>query len=345
MFKSKLPRGTRHFKFLITARELSNCEDFIMARKTVQKNQNAVPGGFNAGILVEFLIFLALQGFDIYCNYGVYFESSKSETIYEEYISNLEAINATEKSRERNLTVLPLEFCSSSEFKPNKVTELFEQYTMTVDIYLTFTVVASIIFSLHFLLWLATIGFSLMEADFLQENWDHLVKGKIGFTIAANFIQDIPCSTIAIELYLLRRGTNGLICWQCTVDPQCDSQEYLETLLAPSTQALTLLIVAICLTTLWKAISSFFRWSRADECDVFIIRATTSLFAGFLYACIIMTPAMTILKYRFFTLPGVTPGFLADLIDKLFIIGALFWSIGILTVFCCPLLRLIRLAQ
>lgn len=316
-----------------------------MARKTVQKNQNAVPGGFNAGILVEFIIFLVLQGFDIYCNYGVYFESSNSMTVYEEFISNVQYGNGTSKFGGRNLTVLPLEFCSSSKFKPKKVTELLEQYALTVDIYLTFTVIATIIFSLHFLLWVATIAFSLMEADFLQDNWEHLVKGKIGFTIAANFVQDIPCSTIAIELYLLRRGTNGLVCWQCSVDPKCDSEEYLETLLAPSTQALTLLILAICLTTLWKAISSFFRWSRSDECDVFIIRATTSLFAGFLYACIIMTPAMTILKYRFFTLPGVTPGFLADLIDKLFIIGALFWSVGILTACCCPLLRLIRLAQ
>lgn len=316
-----------------------------MARKTVQKNQNAVPGGFNSGILVEFIIFLFLQGFDVYCNYGVYFESSNSLANYEEFVAPVVASShTTERAEGRNLTALPLEFCSSSAFKPKKITELFEQYATTLDLYLTFTIIATIIFSLHFLLWVVTIAFSLMEADFLQENWDILVKGKITFTIAANFIQDIPCSTIAIELYLLRRGTSGLICWQCSVDPQCDSLEYLEKLLAPSTQALTLLILAICLTTLWKAISSFFRWSRADECDVFIIRATTSLFAGFLYACIIMTPAMTILKYRFFTLPGVTPGFLADLIDKLFIIGALFWSVGILTVCCCPLLRLIRLA-
>lgn len=316
-----------------------------MARKVVQKNQNAVPGGFNMGIVVEFIIFLLLQGFDIYCNYGVYFESSKSSATYEEFASLLVSNNATEKAAGRNLTVLPLEFCSSSTFDTKKTNELLDQYGTTLEIYLTFTIVATIIFCLHFLLWVSTIAFSLTTADFLQENWDILVKGKIVFTLAANFLQDIPCSTIAIELYLLRRGTGGLICWQCSVDPECKTVDYLETLLAPSSQALTLLILAICLTTLWKAISSFFRWSRADECDVFIIRATTSLFAGFLYACIIMTPAMTILKYRYFTLPGVTPGFLADLVDKLFIIGALFWSIGILTVCCCPLLRLIRLAQ
>ena len=316
-----------------------------MARKVVKKNHNAVPGGFNSGILVEFFIFLLLQGFDVYCNYGVYFESSKSLATYEELASLLVSNNSTEKAEGRNLTGLPLEFCSSSTFKPKKTIEVIEQYGTTVDIYLTFTVVATIIFSLHFLLWVVTITFSLMEADFLQENWEILVKGKIVFTLAANFLQDIPCSTIAIELYLLRRGSNGLICWQCSVDPECKSGDYLETLLAPSSGALTLLILAICLTTLWKAISSFFRWSRVDECDVFIIRATTSLFAGFLYASVIMTPAMTILKYRYFTLPGVTPGFLADLVDKLFIIGALFWAVGILAVCCCPLLSLIRLAQ
>lgn len=316
-----------------------------MARKAAKKDQNAVPGGFNYGILVEFFIFLALQGFDIYCNYGVYFESSNSLAAYDDISASLLASNSTEPRGGVNLTVRPLGFCSSSTFKPKKTTELLEQYEQTLEIYFAFTIIATIIFSLHFLLWVATLAFSLMEADFLQENWDVLVNGKIAFTLAANFVQDIPCSTIGIELYLLRRGTNGLICWQCSLDPKCTSVDYLEALLAPSSQALSLLIVAICLTTLWKAISSFFRWSRVDQCDVFIIRSTTSLFAGFLYACIIMTPAMTILKYRYFTLPGVTAGFIADLVDKLFIIGALFWSVGILTVCCCPLLRLIRLAQ
>lgn len=316
-----------------------------MARKAVKKNQNEVPGGFNYGILVEFFIFLALQGFDIYSDYSVYFESSNSLAIYDDISTSLFDSNSTKSSAGVNLTLRPLGFCSSSAFKPKKTLELFEQYEQTLEIYFAFTIIATIIFGLHFLLWIVTLAFSLMEADFLQENWDVLVTGKIAFTLAANFVQDIPCSTIGIELYLLRRGTNGLICWQCSMDPKCTSVDYLETLLAPSSQALSLLIVAICLTTLWKAISSFFRWSRVEQCDVFIIRATTSLFAGFLYACIITTPAMTILKYRYFTLPGVTAGFIADLVDKLFIIGALFWSVGILTVCCCPLLRLIRLAQ
>lgn len=316
-----------------------------MVRKAAKKDQNPVPGGFNYGLLVEFIIFLILQGFDVYCNYGVYLESSNSLASYEDLSTSLYGSNTTKARGGLNLTRSPLGFCSSSTFNQKKTIELFEQFGQTLDIYFGFTVLATIIFCLHFLLWVATLIFSLMEADFLQENWDILVKGKIGFTLAANFVQDIPCSTIAIELYLLRRGTNGLICWRCSLDPLCTTEDYLETLLGPSSNALFLLIVAICLTTLWKAISSFFRWSRAEQCDVFIIRATTSLFAGFLYACIIMTPAMTILKYRYFTLPGVTPGFISDLIDKLFIIGALFWSVGILTVCCCPLLRLIRLAQ
>lgn len=311
----------------------------------MKKDPNAVPGGFNYGILVEFIIFLILQGFDIYCNYGVYFESSKALVTYDDLSASILTSNTTEPNRGFNLTVSPLGFCSSSTFKPKKTIELFEQYEQTLDIYFSFTIIATIIFSLHFLLWVVTLACSLMEADFLQDNWDVLVNGKIIFTLAANFVQDIPCSTVGIELYLLRRGTTGLICWQCSMDPKCTSVHYLETLLAPSSSALTLLILAICLTTLWKAISSFFRWSRVDQCDVFIIRSTTSLFAGFLYACIIMTPAMTILKYRYFTLPGVTPGFVSAVIDKLFIIGALFWSVGILTVCCCPLLRLIRLAQ
>ena len=315
-----------------------------MARKAAKKKENAVPGGLNAGIVIEFVIFLVLQGCDVLSNYNVYLESKAAVDTYNELASLIRS-SSTTTVRRGNRSLAPIGFCSNPSFKQNRTIELSQKYSKTLGLYLAFTIIATIIFSLHFLQWLATLVFSLTEGDFLQENWDVLVKGKIVFTLAASFLQDIPCSAVAIELYLLRRGTGGLTCWQCSMDSKCTSVDYLDTLLLPSNQALSLLILAITLTTLWKAVSSFFRWSRVDQCDMFFIRATTSLFAGFLYTTIIMTPAMAILNYRYYTLPGVTPGFIADVVDKLFIIGALFWSVGILTVCCCPLLRLIRLAQ
>jgi hypothetical protein len=310
-----------------------------MGRKKAAKKQNVVPVGFNKGVFMEFIIFLVLQGFDVYCNFAVFLNCKDDAKTYDD-ISKVDPSIALQK----NYTNKPTSYCTRGEFETKPITELREKFNGILEVYFTFVVVSSIIFSLHFMLWVTTITFSILVPDFLQEHWDVLVKGKVGFTLAANFVQDIPCSMLAMELYLLRRGSDGLVCWQCAMDLTCLTTSNVETLLAPSTSLLSLLIVAVTISTLWKAISSFFRWSRVDECDVFIIRAATALFAGFLYACIILTPMLAILKYEFFKLPGVEPGLVGAIVDKVFIVGALFWAVGILGVCCCPLLRLIRLA-
>jgi len=129
------------------------------------------------------------------------------------------------------------------------------------------------------------------------------------------------------------------------MDVTCLHTARVEELMSPSTSRLVVLVMGIILATMWKSISFFFRWSRLDECELFLIRAATSLFAGFMYTCIIMTPMFTIMKYQYFVLPGVQPGLLASIIDKVFIVGVLFWGIGILGICCCPLLKLIRLAS
>lgn len=289
---------------------------------------------------MEFVIFLILQGFDLYCNYAVFLGAQEDGKTYSDVAKIDPSI-----LQQKNYTKKPTSYCTREEFDKKAITETREKFNMILEVYFVFVVVSTIIFSLHFILWVTTIVFSFLQPDFLQEHWDILVKGKIGFTLAANFVQDIPCSMLAMELYLLRRGSRGLICWQCAMDIDCVNTAHVEELMAPSTSSLSLLLFAITISTLWKAISSFFRWSRVDECNVFIIRSTTSLFAGFLYACIILTPMFAILKYEFFILPGVEPGLIGSIVDKVFIVGVLFWAIGILGVCCCPLLRLIRLAD
>ena len=308
-----------------------------MARKKAVLNTNAVPSGLSGGIIAEFIIFIILQGGDLGCDYGVYLEAMQSRNTFEGYRSR--------GSPARNLSSSPIEYCSTSNFPKTTLNEKIDLYGNVLNIYYTFTVLATILFVLHFCLWVALMVMSATEASFLEDHWDAYAKAKLGFTLAANFVQDIPCSTMAVELFLLRRGAEGLFCWQCSLDASCTTPDYLDKLLATSGQRLTLLVMAISTTTLWKSISSFFRWSRVDQCDVFIIRACASLFAGFLYACFIMTPCMTILKYRYFALPGITPGLMASIVDKLFIFGALIWCLVLMAVCCCPCLQLIKLAQ
>ena len=307
-----------------------------MARKAAEKNTNALPTGLSTGIIFEFVIFVLLQGADLGCDYGVYAEAAQSKETFAKY---------RDSAVVRNLSSAPIEYCTTSTFPEKKLTQKLEAFDTALGIYYVFTVLATILFVAHFILWVGFMALSATEGSFLEDHWHIYVKAKVGFTLAANLLQDVPCSTLAIELFLLRRGTDGLFCWLCSLDKSCTSTDYLDTLLSTSGQRLALLILAISITTLWKAISSFFRWSRAEQCDVFVIRAPASLFAGFLYACFIMTPAMAILKYRYYALPGIQAGFISSIIDKLFIFGALMWCLVLVTVCCCPCLQLIKLAQ
>lgn len=325
-----------------------------MARKAHKKAVIPTGEGVNRGIIAEFIIFLVFQGFDLYACAGVFVESRDALHTYE----TLKALNKTVKvSMHQNssfklqptTSIIASKLCTSDGvldgFSAKKIAELVDIYHMGFSVYTFFFSLACGIFILHFVYWVALLVMSTLEANFLQEYWHWTVKIKLCFTLAASFLQDIPVSTLTMELYLLRRGNAGLICWQCSLDPKCVNDDYIENLLSKSTSAMSLLVVAITFTTLWKGISGFFRWARDEHCDVFILRALASIFAGFIYMTVILTPCMTILKYRYYTLPGVTPGFIAAVIDRVFIIGALLWSIGILAVCCCPLLSLIKLAQ
>lgn len=311
-----------------------------MARKAAAKKANVVPTGFNKGVFAEFIIFVFLQGFNLYAVFSVLGDATSDAARYDKLATLDPGI-----PQRKNYTSKPTSYCSQEPFDPQKLADTRKAYTAMIEAYSAFVVIASLIFSFHFLLWVFTIVFSYLIPDFLQEHWTLLVRGKVAFTLAANFLQDIPCSVIATQLFLLRRGASGLICWDCAMDLNCLHTARVEELMSPSNSKITVLAMGIILATMWKAVSSFFRWSRLDECELFLIRAATSLFAGFLYTCFIITPMFAIMKYQYYILPGIQPGLLASIIDKVFIVGVLFWAVGILGVCCCPLLKLIRLAS
>ena len=324
-----------------------------MARKAHKKAVIPTGEGVNRGIVAEFIIFLVFQGFDLYSCAGVFVESRDALGIYETLKLHNKTITMS-MLQNSSLKATPTsnmasKLCTSEgvldAFATKKIAEHIDTYDTGLNIYTFFFSVACGIFILHFFYWVALLIMSSLEANFLQEYWHWTVKFKLYFALAASFLQDIPVSTVTMELYLLRRGNAGLTCWQCSLDSKCVNDEYIENILSKSTNAMSLLIVAITITTLWKGISGFFRWARDEHCDVFPLRALASIFAGFIYMTVILTPCMTILKYRYYTLPGITPGFVAAVIDRVFIIGALLWSVGILAVCCCPLLQLIKLAQ
>lgn len=292
--------------------------------------------GVNKGLLAEFIIFLLLQGFDLFSNSWVLNESLEILSRVEEYENypNVSAINNSVPS-----------LCVRVQWSKEEITKQVDHFSSVIYVYCFFLALSSCIFTLHLLAWLYTLQLSLRSRRFNANTQEALIKMKVYFLIAASILQDIPLSAISAELFSLQQGQEGLVCWYCKVSGLCKEQEQLASRLSRSTTAVWLNFAAIGLTSLWKGISSFYRWSRVDACEAFYFRACTAVFAGFLYSIVILTPAMTVLRYRYFVRPGVTGGLLKDAIDRVYVIGAIFWVLVLLVIFCCPLLNLIRVAQ
>ena len=305
------------------------------AQPMVGKNGSKI-AGVNKGLLAEFVIFLLLQGFDLFSNIWVLSESVGVLSRVEKYetFPNVSALNNSAP-----------DFCVDAQWSEEKITKEINHFASIVYVYSFFLAVSVCIFTLHLLAWLYTLQLSFRSRRFNSNTQATLIKMKVYFLIAASVLQDIPLSAISAELFSLQQGQQGLVCWSCKVSGLCLDVKQLETRLSRSTVALWLNLAAIGLTSLWKGISSFYRWSRVDYCEAFYIRACTAVFAGNLYSIVILTPAMTVLKYRYFIRPGISGGLLEDVIDRVYIIGAIFWVLVLAVIFCCPLLNLIRVTQ
>lgn len=306
------------------------------AVQPVAGKNRAKIAGVNKGLLAEFIIFLLLQGFDLFSNTWVFSDSigvlNRAEK-YEIY-PNVSALNNS----------VP-DFCVEVQWSTEKITKEIDHFASIVYVYCFFLAVTTCIFTLHLLAWLYTLQLSFRSRRFNANTQETLIKMKVYFLVAASILEDIPLSAISAELFSLQQGQQGLVCWSCKVSGLCQDLKQLQSRLNRSAVALLLNLAAIGLTSLWKGISSFYRWSRVDYCEAFYIRACTAVFAGGLYSIVILTPAMTVLKYSYFVRPGISGGFLEDLIDRVYVIGAIFWVLVLAVIFCCPLLNFIRVTQ
>ncbi len=290
------------------------------------------------GLVYEMLFFMFLQGMDVGAAFNIWLEGTKA---YKQYGKIINYQNTSNTSYPYNPKAVS--YCTTTDWDMEKLRELYDLYNTVLMIYLVFLALAGLVFFLHFCMWLIAITLSLTKIDFMTEQMPKVVTGKAIFAAAESFFQDIPISCIAIELYLLRRGSNGLICYLCTHVPTCTKADHLDELLSESSAKLSFLLFAVALTTTWKGLTAMFRFTRTGVLDIFIVRALVSLFAAGIYNIVILTPAMVLLKYRYFTLPGVNKGFFSDIIDRVMIIGALMWVIVLMGGCCCPLMSMIKL--
>lgn len=302
----------------------------------VAAGNNSKFAGVNKGLVSEFIIFLLFQGFDLFSNSWVLNESLGVLNRVEDYENypNVSAINNS----------VP-DFCVSVQWSKEKITKQVDHLSSVIYLYCFFLALSACIFTLHLLAWLYTLQMSFRSRRFNANTQATLIKMKVYFLIAASLLQDIPLSAISAELFSLQQGEQGLVCWYCKVSGLCQDEKQLASRLSRSTTAMWLNFAAIFLTSLWKGISSFYRWSRIDVCEAFYLRACTAVFAGGLFSIVILTPAMTVLKYRYFVKPGISGGFLEDAIDRVYVIGAIFWVLVLAVIVCCPLLNFIRVTQ
>ena len=314
-----------------------------MPTKTKRKRRpraREVEATMNRGLMAEFVIFLLFQGFDMFSNIWVLAESAtvlKRIRKYEHLAANVSASNATVEGS----------YCVTDELQWSEdgLTKEIDHFEAVFTVYCVFIAMASCIFTLHLLAWLYTLQLSLRSREITPETRAALVNMKLAFLLAASLLQDIPLSTLTAELFTVQEGSAGLICRYCALSALCSDPKQFAKLSETASTPILLNVSAIGLTSLWKGISTFYRWSKIPNFSCFHIRACSSVFAGFLFVIVILTPAMAVLKYRYFALPGISPSLLSDAIDRVFFIGVISWTFCASVVCCCPLLHVIRMTS
>lgn len=64
------------------------------------------------------------------------------------------------------------------------------------------------------------------------------------------------------------------------------------------------------------------------------------VFLGFLYCVVIFMLVMIVFRYCYFI--GIDGGLFEDVIDRVYIIGVIFWVLVVVVIVCCFLLNFIR---
>ena len=179
----------------------------------------------------------------------------------------------------------------------------------------------------------------------MEENRDNIVRVKFTFGFILSFVLDIPGSCLAVALYSMRHGEQGLHCWDCAQDVTCSKKQELEHRIYLSQVVVVVMFFGLLVVSLWKGITTFYRWSKTDKVDCWQLRGCVALFVGTYYAVIILTPALGLFKYRYFMLPSQKENVFANFTDSLFMIGMLGWVIFMVVGCCFPLLRCIRIGS
>ena len=289
----------------------------------------------NRGLLREFALVVFLYLLNLGTDLGVFFEALDSYNTYTKFLTSpdYKSLNGTENYL----------FCSKGPWIKIDYQKEIKIFGRVIDACLFFLALALLLITAYIIAYVWIIIKTALNPQYLIEKREKYVRIKFVFGFACSMLQDIPMACIAVDLYAQRSGAQGLICWSCAQDPSCNQKDELEYRFMKVLGVLVVSLLAMLIVSLYKGITTFYRWTKIEDMSCWQIRSCVSLFAGTYYALIMLTPSLALFKYKFFQLESEKTNVFSDITDSLFMVGLIGWAVFAVIAFCCPLLRLIRM--
>ena len=288
------------------------------------------------GLVTELLFFIVLYGFDLGTDFSVLFEALRSHATYQRFLEDFSDTKA-----QTNVTKQLL-VCSGGPWNKDDLQREIKSFGELLIAMKVFTALASFIVFSFLVAYIWNIHRTMTDSNFADYQSNKNVTFQVIFGFACSMLQDVPLTCLAVELYVKRSGSRGLTCWACYQDQACTDKRILSSRFEHTRTLVAVTLTAVVLVSVYKGLNTFYRWSETGVVRCYEIRACVSIFVGGCYAVVILTPALGLFKFQFFTLSSEATNFFSGITDRLFMVGAIMWGGFFVVACCCPLLSCIR---
>ena len=296
---------------------------------------------FNKGLTREFIFFLIIYGLDLGMDIGMFFDAVYSHSNYAAIMKR----NVSDYKVNHTRSIL---FCSTGPWIRKDFTKKIDHFEGIMYTYSFFICVGALLTTGFLCSYVWMLYQTTVSPEFIIEKRELYVDIKFWFGFLASMIYDIPASVLAVELYSERSGAAGFLCWECAQDKHCNDKEILQERQEKLLLLIVFNMVAFVIVSLYKGVTTFYRWSKIDNmrnlrCSE--IRSCPARLAGSNYAIIMLKPSLGLLKFKFVSLSSNSGSIFAGVTESLFLIGGLGWAVFSVIAFCCPLLRYITIKK
>lgn len=155
----------------------------------------------------------------------------------------------------------------------------------------------------------------------------HKLRG-ITFNLAT-FPCDTAIMSCIVGLYAVKRGGSGLGCWECYMTSTCTSEEKLDEILFMSSLSLNLNFLLVLGIVFYKGFIAYFRSTDPEKCNCHCVapRCVTGCFVSLVVTSVVMMPPFLVMKTKYYDLKDVEPGFVAEIFDKMMLVGIVIWGV------------------